>query len=105
VRRGQAETRDKTQVLELYQFDTFRDEYIYKLNPVAGWSREQVWDYIKQNGIPYNSLHDRGFRSVGCWPCTRPTGAGENERAGRWTGFDKTECGIHTFLGRAVTAK
>jgi len=105
VRRGQADTRERTRVLELYQFDSFQDEYIYKLNPVAGWSREQVWDYIKQQGIPYNALHDRGFRSIGCWPCTRAIGEGENERAGRWTGFDKTECGIHTFLGRSVTAK
>jgi phosphoadenosine phosphosulfate reductase len=103
VRRNQAETREQTGIIELYQFDPLQELYIYKLNPVAAWSREQVWDYIKQHGIPYNSLHDRGFRSIGCIPCTRPTGEGENERAGRWTGFDKTECGIHTFLGKAVT--
>ena len=98
VRRGQGETREQTQVLELYQFDSLRDEYIYKMNPVAAWSKQAVWDYIKQHGIPYNPLHDRGFRSIGCWPCTRATADGENERAGRWTGFDKTECGIHTFM-------
>ena len=73
-----------------------------KANPMANWKREAVWDYLKANGIPYNPLHDRGYRSIGCWPCTRATDAGENERAGRWTGFDKAECGIHTFLGESI---
>jgi phosphoadenosine phosphosulfate reductase len=61
-----------------------------------------VWDYVKANGIPYNPLHDKGYRSIGCWPCTRLAGEGDGERAGRWTGFDKTECGIHTFLGSSI---
>jgi phosphoadenosine phosphosulfate reductase len=102
VRRAQAETRETTGILELYQFDPLRDLYIYKLNPMAAWSREAVWDYIKKHNIPYNPLHDRGFKSIGCIPCTRAVGEGDSERAGRWTGFDKTECGIHTFLGKAV---
>jgi phosphoadenosine phosphosulfate reductase len=102
LRRQQSDTREKTRILELYHFDVLNDRYILKLNPMAPWSREQVWAYIKQHGIPYNPLHDRGYRSVGCWPCTRPTDAGENERAGRWTGFDKAECGIHTFLGESI---
>jgi phosphoadenosine phosphosulfate reductase len=102
VRRQQSDTRKKTGILELYHFDVLRDRYILKLNPMAPWSREAVWDYIKAHGIPYNPLHDRGFRSIGCWPCTRATGDGENERAGRWTGFDKSECGIHTFLGESI---
>jgi len=102
LRRQQSETRQKTQILELYHFDLLRDQYILKLNPMATWSREAVWDYIHKHGIPYNPLHDRGYRSIGCWPCTRVTGAGENERAGRWTGFDKSECGIHTFLGESI---
>ncbi|MDX1932429.1 MAG: phosphoadenylyl-sulfate reductase [Capsulimonadales bacterium] len=105
VRRGQGETREATSVLEAYQFDSFRDEYLYKLNPMAAWTRDAVWEYLKKNGIPYNPLHDRGFRSIGCIPCTRPVGEGDSERAGRWTGFDKTECGIHTFMGRAVLSK
>jgi len=102
VRRQQSDTREGVRILELYKFDVLRDRLILKLNPMAPWSKEQVWDYIKANGIPYNPLHDRGYRSIGCWPCTRPTAAGENERAGRWTGFDKAECGIHTFLGASI---
>ncbi len=66
---------------------------------MANWSREDVWKHIKENKIPYNPLHDRGYRSIGCMPCTRATASGEDERAGRWTGFEKAECGIHTFLG------
>jgi phosphoadenosine phosphosulfate reductase len=102
LRRQQSDTRQRTQILELYKFDVLRDRYILKLNPMAPWAREQVWAYIKEYQIPYNPLHDRGFRSIGCWPCTRATDAGENERAGRWTGFDKAECGIHTFLGESI---
>lgn len=102
LRRQQSETRKKTQILELYHFDLLRDQYILKLNPMATWARETVWKYIHEYGIPYNPLHDRGYRSIGCWPCTRAIGAGENERAGRWTGFDKSECGIHTFLGESI---
>ena len=102
LRRQQSDTRERTRILELYHFDVLRDHYILKLNPMASWSREAVWDYIRENKIPYNPLHDRGYRSIGCWPCTRATDAGENERAGRWTGFDKAECGIHTFLGDSI---
>jgi len=102
LRRQQSDTRQKTQILELYKFDVLRDRYILKLNPMAPWARDQVWAYIKEHQIPYNPLHDRGYRSIGCWPCTRATDSGENERAGRWTGFDKAECGIHTFLGDSI---
>lgn len=102
LRRQQSDTRKTTQILELYHFDVLRDLYILKLNPMANWKREAVWDYIKEHRIPYNALHDRGYRSIGCWPCTRVTGDGENERAGRWTGFNKSECGIHTFLGESI---
>jgi phosphoadenosine phosphosulfate reductase len=99
LRRQQSDTRQQTQILELYHFDILRDRYILKLNPLANWTREDVWAYIAANKIPYNPLHDRGYRSIGCWPCTRAVGQEANERAGRWTGFDKSECGIHTFLG------
>jgi len=99
LRRQQSDTRQRTQILELYHFDVLRDRYILKLNPMANWTREAVWEYIVANKIPYNPLHDRGYRSIGCRPCTRAVGEGDNERAGRWTGFDKSECGIHTFLG------
>ena len=102
LRRQQSETREKTRIIELYHFDVLLDRYILKMNPMANWSREAVWEYIHKYRIPYNPLHDRGYRSIGCWPCTRPVAAGENERAGRWTGFDKSECGIHTFLGESI---
>jgi phosphoadenosine phosphosulfate reductase len=102
LRRQQSETREKTRILELYHFDVLRDHYILKLNPMANWSREAIWKYIADHQIPYNPLHDQGYRSIGCWPCTKATASGENERAGRWTGFDKSECGIHTFLGESI---
>jgi len=102
LRRQQSDIREKTGILELYHFDVLRDYYILKMNPMAPWSRDAVWNYIKENKIPYNPLQDRGYRSIGCQPCTRMTGAGEDERVGRWTGFDKSECGIHTFLGQSV---
>ena len=102
VRRQQSDTREQTRILELYHFDVLRDRYILKFNPMALWTREQVWAHMKEFEIPYNPLQDRGYRSIGCWPCTRATGTGEDERAGRWTGFDKAECGIHTFLGASI---
>jgi phosphoadenosine phosphosulfate reductase len=102
VRREQSSGRARTQVVELYEFDKLREKYILKVNPMARWSRDQIWDYIRAHQIPYNPLADRGFRSIGCRPCTRAVGAGDDERAGRWTGFDKSECGIHTFLGENI---
>jgi len=102
LRRGQSETRAKTQIVELYKFDVLRDRYILKLNPMANWSREQVQEYLRKHDIPTNVLLEQGYRSIGCKPCTRPVGEGDDERAGRWTGFDKSECGIHTFLGASI---
>jgi phosphoadenosine phosphosulfate reductase len=100
LRRQQSAARTDIGVVELYGLDAASGRQLVKLNPLAHWPRERVWDYLRQHQIPYNPLHDQGYRSIGCQPCTRPTGAGENERAGRWTGFHKTECGIHTFLKR-----
>src|SRR5690606_3077956 len=102
LRRNQSDTRARTGILELYEFDRLRGNHILKLNPMANWSREAVWAYIRDHEIPYNPLHDKGYRSIGCWTCTKATGAGAGERAGRWEGFDKTECGIHTFLGSNI---
>jgi phosphoadenosine phosphosulfate reductase len=68
---------------------------VWKIQPLADWSEKDVWSYILQNDIPYNPLHDVGYRSIGCIPCTRPTRPDEEERAGRWAGSDKLECGIH----------
>ena len=86
VRREQAATRAGAAKLE-------RDERrgIWKLNPLADWSEKDLWRYIYQHDLPYNPLHDHGYSSIGCAPCTLP---GEG-REGRWAGTDKTECGIH----------
>jgi len=100
LRRQQAETRAGINVLEVYTLDEATGREIVKLSPMAGWSREAVWKYIQDQGVPYNPLHDRGYGSIGCWPCTSQGGAGDNERAGRWLGFKKVECGIHTFMAK-----
>ena len=68
---------------------------LVKINPLAGWTRERVWDYIFEHRLPYNALYDQGYSSIGCAPCTRAVAAGEHERAGRWDGLTKMECGIH----------
>jgi len=75
---------------------------LVKVNPLLSWTKKDVWSFIHKHDVPYNPLHDRNYPSIGCWPCTRATKDGTNERAGRWTGFDKTECGIHTFLGNNI---
>jgi phosphoadenosine phosphosulfate reductase len=100
LRRQQSDNRAQTDIVEIYAFDESTGRDIVKLNPMAAWTRDAVWKYIKDNKIPYNPLHDQGYRSIGCQPCTGRTGDGDNERAGRWTGFNKVECGIHTFLSK-----
>ncbi|MBA4147968.1 MAG: phosphoadenylyl-sulfate reductase [Verrucomicrobia bacterium] len=102
LRRQQSDTRSSIGIIELYAFDEAAGKDIIKLNPMANWAREDVWKYIQQHKIPYNPLHDQGYRSIGCAPCTQKSGSGENERAGRWTGFNKVECGIHTFMSKKV---
>ncbi len=69
---------------------------LVKISPLANWTSPQVWAMIMAEKIPYNPLHDQGYKSVGCRPCTRSTLPGEDERAGRWSGFAKKECGLHT---------
>jgi phosphoadenosine phosphosulfate reductase len=102
LRRDQSANRGDVGIVELYAFDEGSGRDIVKLNPMATWSRDAVWQYIRQHQIPYNPLHDQGYRSIGCWTCTRKIANGESERAGRWTGFNKVECGIHTFLPKKV---
>ncbi len=102
LRRQQSDTRAHIDIVEVYVFDEAAGRDIVKLNPMAHWTREAVWKYIQDQKIPYNPLHDQGYRSIGCWPCTKKTANGENERAGRWTGFNKVECGIHTFMPKKV---
>jgi phosphoadenosine phosphosulfate reductase len=72
-------------------------ENLTKFNPLANWSSRQVWDYIRDNRVPYNELHDRGYVSIGCAPCTRPIGPHQHEREGRWWWEEATkkECGLH----------
>ena len=98
-RRDQSpSTRSAIAVVERDRtFSGLSGEPLVKLNPLAGWTSGQVWQYIRENGVPFNALHERGFISIGCEPCTRPTLPGEHERAGRWWWEDATkrECGLH----------
>jgi len=86
IRREQGPTRAKTELIE-------RDEQrgLWKYNPLAHWTDKDLWRRINERDLPYNPLHDQGYESIGCAPCTQP-GSG---REGRWAGTDKTECGIH----------
>jgi phosphoadenosine phosphosulfate reductase len=68
---------------------------LVKVNPLLGWTKSDVWRFILDHDIPYNPLHDQGYPSIGCWPCTTPVGEGQDERAGRWAGTAKKECGLH----------
>jgi phosphoadenosine phosphosulfate reductase len=68
---------------------------LVKVNPLLSWTHKDVWKFITANDVPYNPLHDQSYPSIGCWPCTRPVGVGESERAGRWSGSVKKECGLH----------
>ncbi|KAM4065347.1 phosphoadenosine phosphosulfate reductase family protein [Hirsutella rhossiliensis] len=94
-RRSQGAARGSIPVIE---FDDERG--IIKINPMATWTFAQVNEYIKQNKVPYNVLLDRGYKSIGDWHSTSPVGEGEDERAGRWKGQSKTECGIHNRKSR-----
>ncbi len=90
IRRDQSPSRagtPKIQRSERYS--------VWKIHPLADWDERRVWAYIHTNEIPFNPLHEAGYRSIGCIPCTRPTTPEEEERAGRWAGSDKLECGIH----------
>lgn len=102
LRREQSDARSGIGIIELYTLEQSGGRDIVKLNPMAGWSRDAVWKYIREHRIPYNPLQDQGYRSIGCQPCTRKIESGENERAGRWTGFSKVECGIHTFMSKKI---
>jgi phosphoadenosine phosphosulfate reductase len=90
IRRDQAPTRAHTQKLE---WDAKFE--LVKINPIADWTSKKVWQYIYENEVPYNPLHDSNYPSIGCLPCTRSVLPGEDARAGRWSGLAKTECGLH----------
>lgn len=90
-----AEQSDNRSDLKKIEWDEERQ--LYKYNPLLDWTTEEVVNYLKQNGVPYNTLHDENFVSIGCAPCTRATQPGEDFRAGRWWWEDKSkkECGLH----------
>jgi len=90
IRRAQSPTRANAQVME------WDEKFgLLKVNPLATWTDEQVWDYIRTHDVPYNPLHDEGYPSIGCTHCTRAVAPGEDPRSGRWASFSKTECGLH----------
>jgi phosphoadenosine phosphosulfate reductase len=93
VRRDSSPTRADTPIVDRYELEPGRE--IVKVNPMATWTRQQVWRYLKDHDLPHNPLYDLGYASIGCAPCTRLRFSGEPERAGRWAGIAKWECGIH----------
>jgi phosphoadenosine phosphosulfate reductase len=97
IRRDQSAARSAVSVIELHDA---AGHSVVKVHPLAAWTRDRVWQYIRAHDVPYHPLLDQGYTSLGCWPCTRPTQAGDAERAGRWSGTGKTECGLHTFTRR-----
>lgn len=93
LRRGSASTRARVPVVEDHR--TAEGHELIKVNPVAGWTHERARAYLEEHGLPHHPLYDLGYASIGCAPCTRALFPGEDERAGRWAGVDKVECGIH----------
>lgn len=91
MRREDAPTRTD---IELVGWDEKRG--MVKLNPIAGWTQDDVDRYVEEHGVFLNPLRQSGYASIGCAPCTRPVAEGEDPRAGRWSGRDKVECGLHT---------
>jgi phosphoadenosine phosphosulfate reductase len=92
IRRDQTADRGKADVV---QWDAKFN--LVKVNPLLGWTRTDVWKFVLDHEVPYNSLHDQGYPSIGCWPCTAPVADGQDERAGRWAGSRKKECGLHVI--------
>lgn len=96
IRRGQSASRALASPVEWDQ------QYgLHKVSPLLEWSEEEIWEYIRKKRLPYNTLHDSGFPSIGCAPCTRAVGPGEDERSGRWwwERGDSRECGLHPRRG------
>ena len=90
LRRADGPARARTPIVT---YDVGRG--LVKVNPIAPWTDLDVDGYVRDHGLPVHPLADRGYASIGCWPCTRPVGTEEDTRAGRWAGTDKTECGLH----------
>ncbi len=97
-RRDQSpDTRNNVPVIQKDNAFSTADKTLVKFNPLANWSSQKVWEYIRGNDVPYNELHEQGFISIGCEPCTRPVLPGQHERMGRWWWEEATqkECGLH----------
>jgi phosphoadenosine phosphosulfate reductase len=92
-RRDSSPTRADAPFVEQYELEP--GHMIVKVNPVAAWTRRDTWTYLREHDLPHNPLYDLGYASIGCAPCTRLRFDGEPERAGRWAGLSKWECGIH----------
>ena len=96
-RKDQSPTRTNVRTMEADTAFSTADRPLYKFNPLANWTSEQVWSYIRAQDVPYNELHGRGYTSIGCEPCTRPVLPNQHEREGRWWWEEETrkECGLH----------
>jgi phosphoadenosine phosphosulfate reductase len=92
IRRDQTPTRAKARILEL------QEDGLLKINPLLNWTKADIDAYIKQHDLPVHPLLEKGYRSIGCAPCTIAVGQNDDERAGRWVGRGKTECGLHTEM-------
>ncbi len=92
IRRDQTSNRAHAQILEL------QDDGLLKVNPLLNWTKRDVQTYIVDHQLPVHPLYERGYRSIGCAPCTVAVGMDDNDRAGRWAGRGKTECGLHTDM-------
>lgn len=93
LRRDQSQSR---RTVDLIEHHLIGEHAIVKVMPLAYWTRHDVDEYLATHDVPSHPLLEQGYTSIGCWPCTRPTVEGEGERAGRWSGRNKTECGLHT---------
>jgi phosphoadenosine phosphosulfate reductase len=93
IRKDQTDTRATT--AGVVQWDP--KFQLVKVNPLLNWTKKDVWAFVMKHGVPYNPLHDQGYPSIGCWPCTRAVRPGEDDRAGRWAGKVKKECGLHVI--------
>jgi phosphoadenosine phosphosulfate reductase len=91
IRRDQTPDRARVAIAE---WDSKFE--LVKISPLANWTKGDVWAYVHINEVPYNPLHERGYPSIGCWPCTRAVAPGSDDRAGRWAEFAKLECGLHS---------
>jgi phosphoadenosine phosphosulfate reductase len=94
MRRDSSWTRKDTRIVDQQEVDD-DGKVVVKINPIANWTRRDAWAYLKEHDLPHNPLYDLGYASIGCAPCTRMIFPGEDERAGRWSGSQKIECGIH----------